>query len=224
MEGKKRPDPPDGPLGGPAPEVFAVTDLERRTPDGKPVRGRLAVRVPRSEEGTEHFPPHLWVVPAEDASRGYELYETEGEAALLCRVEPVPGAGGERFRVKDELGTELGTVQRTPAAKRTVQHSWWIQQPGHGEAVARYHWAKPAAVEAGEDSGGRLFGGMLGAFTDPGAEGGEAVPFIRRPVTWEADNEVVLTAQQHTGYRSYRVHADWFDARLGFALALLREG
>ncbi|QKW08479.1 hypothetical protein HUT18_21015 [Streptomyces sp. NA04227] len=224
MLGSQGEEPPVAPVHWQSLTYFTVTDLERGAgPGSKPVKGRLAVRRPKEQGARSTFAPGVFVVPAEDGSRAYRLHEADGEGELLCRVTPVPGTGGERFRVNDELGTELGTVHRTPAARRTVQHGWWLTQPGYGEVVARYHWVKGSVEETTGEPAGAFLGGMFGALSGLGAEDGDQPTASRKPVTWVADGKVAMTSQARGGYRAYLVRAPWLDQRLAFALAVLRE-
>jgi len=183
-------------------------------------------------DGVRYFAPAVLVCPSEDQTPSYRLYDATEPSALLCTL--TPEKGGARYRVTDAQGTELGLARRTPAAKRTIQHSWWLQQPGRSDIVARYHWARGSAKQVarrGKETAGRVAGevveGVIDSVLSFGAEdtraGGSYTP---KPVTWrEAGQEdsVVLTSGHMEGISTYLPQASWLDRRLAFALAVLRE-
>lgn len=120
-------------------------------------------------------------------------------------MRPRPGEGGARYRVTDGQGQELGLVHRTLAAKRTIQHNWWLQQPGHPDIVARYHWAKGTVKEIatrGKEKAvrgaGQLVEGVVDSVLSFGAEDVDnGSRYTPKPVTWRAGGEeqdVALTS------------------------------
>ncbi|MFB6674107.1 hypothetical protein ACFCWG_17210 [Streptomyces sp. NPDC056390] len=205
---------------------FVVTDIERAASfPRKPVKGRLAVRVPTAVAGVRHFAPAAYVVGGGEDGGPHELYEAQGAQGLVCTVT----AAGDGHVVTDAEGAELGHVHRTPAVKRTVRHGLWLRQPGRPDAVARYHWAKGSAKDIatrGKDGAGRGAGALVGSVVDSvlslGAEGGDrSGTRTAKPVTWRAGEETVLTQGYVDGVKSYVPQAGWLDRRLAFALAVL---
>ncbi|WP_406172622.1 hypothetical protein [Streptomyces sp. NBC_00996] len=237
--GRKKDEPTIDPVpwdGSGGPDWFTVGDVLRSaTFRRKALTGERAVRVPTMRDGVRYFAPAALVSSADRADSeppSYELHEAEQSGNLLCALTPVKG--GARYRVTDAQGEELGLVHRTPAAKRTIQHSWWLQQPGHSDIVARYHWARGSAKEIaarGKERAKREAGELAGSVVDSilsfGAEDDERAS-LRTPnhVTWRAEGEeerVVLTLGHLDGVTVYQPHASWLDRRLAFALAVLRE-
>ncbi|MDR3082906.1 MAG: hypothetical protein LBV60_18615 [Streptomyces sp.] len=212
---------------------FVVGDVVRPASlRRKALRGPRAVRVPTTDAGVRYFAPSVLVHGSEDETPSYDLYDATAPAVLLCSL--APEKGGARYRVTDAQGTELGLAHRTPAAKRTVQHSWWLQQPGHPDIVARYHWARGNAKQAakrGKESVGRVAGhvaqDVIGSVFSFGAEDtGPGESDVSKPVTWRMagqENSVVLTSGHAEGFRTYLPQVSWLDRRLAFALAVLRE-
>ncbi|WP_432166770.1 hypothetical protein [Streptomyces sp. bgisy031] len=205
---------------------FVVTDMERAAAfPRKPVKGRLAVRVPTTAAGVRHFAPAAYVLGGGEDGGPYELREAGGAQRLVCTVT----AAGDAHVVTDAAGAELGHVHRTPAVKRTVQHGLWLRQPGRPDAVARYHWAKGSAkdiVTRGRDGAvrgaGALVGGVVDSVLSLGAEGGDrSSTRAAKPVTWRAGEETVLTQGYVDGVKSYVPQAGLLDLRLAFALAVL---
>ncbi|MFI6490632.1 hypothetical protein [Streptomyces sp. NPDC050564] len=237
--GRKKDEPTIDPVpwaGSGGPDWFTIGDVLRpATFRRKALTGERAVRVPTMRDGVRYFVPAALVSSADGAHSeppSYELHEAAQPGNLLCALTPVKG--GARYRVTDAQGDELGLVCRTPAAKRTIQHGWWLQQPGHPDIVARYHWAKGTAKEIatrGKEKAVRAAGQLVGSVVDSvlsfGAEGGDqSSSYTPKPVTWrtEGDEEtVVLTLGHLEGVTVYQPHADWLDRRLAFALAVVRE-
>ncbi|MBT2451344.1 hypothetical protein J7F03_30595 [Streptomyces sp. ISL-43] len=127
----------------------------------------------------------------------------------------------------DAEGGELGAVVRTPVAKRSIQHGWWLQAPEHPEIAARYHWAEGTASDVGERAAFQVlkvpYLVLESVVTLGGAsEGGETPPL--KPATWRSGDTTVITAESQFGARWYAIEAPWLDRRLGFALAVLRDG
>lgn len=237
--GGKKDEPTIDPVpwaGSGGPDWFTVGDVLRpATFRRKALTGERAVRVPTMQDGVRYFAPAALVSSAGGADSeppSYELHEAAQPRIMLCALAPVKG--GARYCVTDAQGVELGLVHRTPAAKRTIQHGWWLQQPGHPDIVARYHWAKGTAKEIatrGKEKAVRGAGQLVGSVVDSvlsfGAEGGDqSSSYTPKPVTWRAEGDeetVVLTLGHLEGVRVYQPHAEWLDRRLAFALAVLRE-
>lgn len=212
-------------------ERFVVSTAERETAAlRKPVVGPLAVRVPKLAAGVSHFHPAALITQPDLQVRAYLLHEAREPDRLVCSIEPVDD---ERFRVLTPERRELGQVYRTPQAKRAIQHAWCVRQPGHPAVVARYHWAKGSPkdiLERGKDAArretGRLADSVLDSVMSLGlAEGGDQHNPQRaaKPVTWRADDEVVLEARVSGGEWTYTPKAPWLDHRLAYAMALLRR-
>ncbi|WP_431033261.1 hypothetical protein ACQYWQ_08050 [Streptomyces sp. P6-2-1] len=233
MFGKKKTDPPVVPVRWDTEGGFVVGEVVRLSARRKKgLVGRRAVRMPVTLDGERYFAPAAFVVQRDPEARSYELHDATEAEGPLCTVEPASGGrGGERYQVRDRAGQELGTVFRTPAAKRAVQHGWWLRQPGHPDVIARYHWAKGTAREIagrGADAAVRGAGSLAGSFVDSLVYGDSAGPrdssaAPAKPVTWRADDEVALTAGHTQGLRIYVPRASWLDRRLAFALAVLRQ-
>lgn len=237
--GRKKDEPTVEPVpwdGSGGPDWFTVGDVLRpATFRRKALTGERAVRVPTMRDGVRYFAPAALISRSEQTDSeppSYELHEAVQPGNLLCALAPVKG--GARYRVTDSCGRELGLVHRTPAAKRTIQHGWWLRQPGHPDIVARYHWAKGSAKEIttrGKEKvvrgAGQLVGSVVDSVLSFGAEGGDqASAHTPKPVTWRAEGDeeaVVLTLGHLEGVRVYQPHAGWLDRRLAFALAVLRE-
>lgn len=235
MFGRKKEEPVIEPVRWDAAGSFVVGEVLRpATFRRKALTGQRAVRVPTAQGGVWYFAPSVLVSRTEEETPSYELYDATEAGALLCALAPVKG--GARYRVTDAGGQELGLVHRTPAAKRTIQHGWWLQQPGHPDIVARYHWARGSAKEIaarGKEKAvkeaGELAGSVVDSILSFGADdaedysGGSHTP---KPVTWRAEGEekdVVLTSSHLEGHKTYLPHGSWLDRRLAFALAVLRE-
>ncbi|MGW3494251.1 hypothetical protein [Streptomyces sp. NPDC001020] len=210
---------------------FVVTDVVRQaTLRRKVLRGPRAVRVATMHDGVRYFAPAVLVHGSEDETPSYDLYDAREPTVLLCSL--APEKGGARYRVTDAQGAELGLAHRTPAAKRTIQHSWWLQQPGHPDIVARYHWARGSAKDVakrGKETAGRVAGevveGVIDSLLSFGAEDA-GKSHTSKPVTWRMvgqEESVVLTSGHVEGIRTYRPEVSWLDRRLAFALAVLRE-
>ncbi len=238
--GRKRDDPVvepvpwegTGGVGG-----FVVGDVLRPAAfRRKALTGERAVREPTMRDGVRYFAPAAVVTrlgEADDRSPSYELHAAvEPGGAPLCVLTPV--SRGTAYRVTGADGTELGHVHRTSAAKRAVQHGWWLRQPGHPEIVARYHWARGSAKdiaargrEKAVRGAGALVSGVVDSVAGLGAEGGDQrSTHVWKPVTWRTGDEeedLVLTSDHLDGVRVHHPHAPWLDRRLAFALAVLRE-
>ncbi|MEV7525059.1 hypothetical protein [Streptomyces sp. NPDC091371] len=209
--------------------VGTVTRNALRT--AKRGEGPLAVRAFSWVAGDVERIPFLYVVPAERGAppraKGFRLFATpEAVGSPVCSVLPDTKDSG-KYQVLDAEGVELGAVVRTPVAKRSVQHGWWLQAPEHPEIAARYHWAEGTAA----DVGGRAvfqvvkvpFLVLESVVTMGGAsEGGDTPP--PKPATWRSENTTVITSESQFGARWYAIEAPWLDRRLGFALAVLRDG
>jgi hypothetical protein len=172
------------------------------------------------------------VSATEDETPSYTLHDATRPDTLLCSL--TPEKRGARYRVADERGADIGLLHRTPAAKRAVQHSWWLRQPGHPDAVARYHWARGSAkdvAERGKDTVVREAGKFVESVVDTvislGADDTAAgASHTSRPITWRAEGDeepVALTAGHVDGITTYLLKASWLDCRLAFALGVLRE-
>ncbi|MFC7257758.1 hypothetical protein [Streptomyces lutosisoli] len=231
--GRKKEEPVIEPVPWDHPGWFTVGEVLRPAAlRRKAVTGDLAVRVATAHAGVRYFAPSVLVSRAGEEVPSYELYDATEPGNLLCAL--AAAKGGVRYRVTDGQGRELGLVHRTPAAKRTIQHSWWLQQPGHPDIVARYHWAKGTAKEIatrGKEKAvrgaGQLVEGVVDSVLSFGAEGGDQrSSYTSKPVTWRADGEeedVALTSGHVEGVRTYLPRASWLDRRLAFALAVLRD-
>uniref|UniRef100_A0AAU2UWC8 Uncharacterized protein n=1 Tax=Streptomyces sp. NBC_00003 TaxID=2903608 RepID=A0AAU2UWC8_9ACTN len=233
MFGRKREDPQIAPVPWDTEGGFVVGDVVRPAAfRQKGLTGRRAVRMSVTLGGVRYFAAAAFVEQRAPEVRSYELYDATQAQSLLCTIAPVSGdGGGERYQVRDQAGQELGLVFRTAAAKRTVQHGWWLRQPGHPDIVARYHWARGSAKEIaarGKDATVRGAGGLVAGVVDSVIFGDTAADnrsYVRsaKPVTWCADDEAALTAGHTQGIKSYIPHASWLDRRLAFALAVLRQ-
>ncbi|MFF4347737.1 hypothetical protein [Streptomyces sp. NPDC001530] len=232
--GRKKDEPVIEPVRWDLTGSFVVGEVVRpATFRRKALTGERAVRVPVMLDGGRYYAPSVLVSRTGEETPSYRLYEALEPGTLLCAVSPVKG--GARYGVTDAEGRELGVVHRTPAAKRAIQHGWWIQQSGHPDIVARYNWAKGSAKEIatrGKEKAIRGAGELVGSVVDSvlslGAEGGDQAggSYTPKPVTWRAEGEeedVVLTSGQAEGVRTYLPRASWLDRRLAFALAVLRE-
>ncbi|WP_330261061.1 hypothetical protein [Streptomyces sp. NBC_00539] len=218
---------------------FTVGRMMRRTVrKSKRGEGPHAVRFMRARGGDEYMVPGVYIVPAEPAGPlakgGFRLFEDEGGRQLLCTVLP---DRSDRFRVTDATGRELGSVHRTPTAKRLTQQSLWMEQPGHPAIVAPRNWARGGPGAALGRGVGRVLGGVVDSLLSFGSdEAGSGADL--KPVVWVAGAEgtegegaageygqAVLTFPRSTeGKRWYFVERDgWLDKRLAFALAVLRE-
>lgn len=208
-------------------EVLRAGSLTR-----KPLTGPRAIRMPSTHDGVRYHAPAVLVADDGGETPSYALYDAVRPTELVCAL--TPEKSGARYRVTADGGAELGLVHRTPAARRTVQHGWWLQQPGRPDAVARYHWARGSAKEIatrGKDNVVRGAGAVVGSVVDSvlslGVEGdARTSSYESRPVTWRAegdDEPVVLTCEQLEGVKAYLPQASWLDRRLAFALAVLRE-
>ncbi|MBY8340209.1 hypothetical protein LXH13_18045 [Streptomyces spinosirectus] len=212
---------------------FSVSDVVRpSTLRRKKLTGRIAVRVPKTYDGVRYFAPSVLVSATEDETPSYTLHDATRPDTLLCSL--TPEKRGARYRVADERGADIGLLHRTPAAKRAVQHSWWLQQPGHADVVARYRWARGSAkdvAERGRDTLVRGAGSFVGSVVDTvislGVEDTAAgSSYTPKPITWLADGDpepVALTAGHVDGITTYLLKASWLDSRLAFALGVLRE-
>ncbi|POX56402.1 hypothetical protein C3489_04925 [Streptomyces sp. Ru71] len=231
MFGRQKSDPVIDPVSWDRAGHFLVGDVLR--PPGlarKAVRDRRAVRFPTEIKGVRYYAPSVLVTAAGGETPSYALHDATAPDVLLCAL--TPEESGARYRVTDADGAELGLIHRTPAAKRTLQHTWWFQQAGHPDVVARYHWARGSAKEIvgrGRErlaqGAGAAVGGVVAALLD-GSEGGDQPARAPRPVTWRTQDEtetVVLTSVPLEGVRTYLPHAPWLDRRLAFAVAVLRE-
>ncbi|MFG3283256.1 hypothetical protein [Streptomyces sp. NPDC048111] len=197
----------------------------------KKLVGRHAVRRSVTIDGVRYFAAAAFIEQQDPGSRIYTLHDATQAQEVVCTVAPADGAGGERYLVRDGAGHELGVVFRTGAAKRAVQHGWWLRQPGHPDVVARYHWARGSArdiASRGTDTAVRGAGSLAASVVESvlfGELAGQDTNHTRpnRPVTWRAGDEVALTAGHTQGVKSYIPHASWLDRRLAFALAVLRH-
>ncbi|MFF3977842.1 hypothetical protein [Streptomyces sp. NPDC001828] len=191
--------------------------------------GPLAVRVEKRAAGAVHLVPSVYVaLPASDkpsAEAGFRLYEDEAGSRPLCSVTPDAGTeedGSRRYRVHDDQGKEVGSVFKGSAAQRLVQHGWWLEQPGHSEVVARYHWAKGGAGQILGRTAGKALGSVVGSVMGLNAEGGDGGG-TAKPVTWKSGTQVAMTSAPSGGRKWYLAQASWLDRRVAFALAVLRE-
>ncbi|MFR0358994.1 hypothetical protein [Streptomyces sediminimaris] len=233
MLGRRKPEPVVEAVPWERVALFSVTDLVRpSTLRRKKLTGQPAVRVATMVGGVRHFAPSVLVSATREEIPSYALYDATRPETPVCSLSPEKG--GARYRVVDASGTELGLIHRTPAAKRTIQHGWWLQQPGHADVVARYHWAKGGVkdvAERGVDTvvrgAGKLVEGVVDSVLSFGAaDTGAGGSYVPRPITWiaEGDEEpVALTAGHVDGIRTYAPRASWLDRRLAFALGVLRE-
>ncbi|MCX5050278.1 MULTISPECIES: hypothetical protein [unclassified Streptomyces] len=234
MFGRKQAEPVIEPVPWERAGWFAVTDMVRQaTLRRKKLTGQRAVRMATAQGGVRYFAPVALVSATEDEIPSYALYEATRPESLLCAL--TPEKRGARYRVTDGQGIELGLAHRTPAAKRTIQHSWWLQQPGHADIVARYHWARGNAkdvAERGKETvvrgAGKLAEGVVDSLLSFGADedSGGAGSYTAKPITWRAEGEeepVALTAGRVEGATTYLPQAAWLDRRLAFALGVLRE-
>ncbi|MFD4545642.1 hypothetical protein [Streptomyces sp. NPDC058466] len=234
MFARKKDEPSVEPVSWNGAGWFVIGDVVRPAASRrKALTGPWAVRVPDIQEGVRYYAPTALVSRSDGEVPSYELYEASEPGGSLCSLTPLKG--GARYRVTDAQGQEVGVVHRTPAAKRAVQHGWWLQQPGHPDIVARYRWATGSAKEIaarGREKAARGAGGLVGGVVDSvfglGAEGGDQSggSYTPKPVTWRAEGEdeaVVLTSGHTEGFRTYVLVASWLDRRLAFAMAVLRE-
>ncbi|MGW5847061.1 hypothetical protein ACWFQ8_03675 [Streptomyces sp. NPDC055254] len=209
--------------------VGTVTRNALRT--AKRGEGPLAVRAFSWVAGDVERTPFLYVVPVEpDApprAKGFRLHATPDAAGpAVCAVLPDAKASG-RYRVTDAEGAELGAVIRTPVAKRSVQHGWWLEAPDHSEIVARYHWAEGTASDVGERAAFQVVKVpflMLQEVVTLGMGSESDNSSTPKPDTWRSGDTTVITADSQFGARWYAIQAPWLDRRLGFALAVLRDG
>ncbi|MFB7646103.1 hypothetical protein CG740_20430 [Streptomyces sp. CB01201] len=238
MFGRKREEPQIAPVPWDTEGPFVVGEVVRPAAvRQKGLSGRRAVRMSVTLDGVRYFAAAAFVEQRAPEVRSYELYDATRAQELLCTIAPVRGGGGsgsgsgERYAVRDQAGRELGLVFRTGAAKRTVQHGWWLRQPGHPDIVARYHWARGGAKQIaarGRDATVRGADGLVAGVVDSviaGATAADSRSHVRptKPVTWCAEDEVALTAGHTQGIKSYIPQASWLDRRLAFALAVLRQ-
>lgn len=233
MLGRRKPEPVVEAVPWAEVTRFSVTGLVRPSAlRRKKLTGQVAVRVAKMYEGVRYFAPSVLVTATEEETPSYALHDATRPDTLLCSL--TPEKRGARYRVVDAQGTQLGLVHRTPAAKRTVQHGWWLQQPGHADVVARYHWARGSAkevAERGRDTvvrgAGKVVGSVVDSIVSLGAEDTAAgSSYIPKPITWLAEGDedpVVLTAGDVEGVTTYMPKAAWLDLRLAFALGVLRE-
>ncbi|UNS96784.1 hypothetical protein MMF93_09870 [Streptomyces tubbatahanensis] len=233
MFGRKKEDPPVLPVRWDTEGGFTVGEVVRPSaPRRKKLIGRRAVRMPVTLDGARYFAAAAFIEQRDPEVRSYELYDATETGELLCTVASASGGrNGERYQVRDQAGRELGLVCRTPAAKRAVQHGWWLRQPGHPDVVARYHWAKGSARQIaarGRDAAVRGASGLATSVVDSVLYGDAAddtsTARPRKPVTWHADEEAVLTAGDTQGSTLYVPQARWLERRLAFALAVLQQG
>jgi hypothetical protein len=198
----------------------------------KPLTGPRAIRVPSTHDGVRYHAPSVLVSGTGSEAPSYELYDATRPTEPVCTL--TPEKAGARYRVTDAGGAELGLVHRTLPARRTVEHGWWLQQPGHPDVVARYHWARGSAKEIatrGKENvvrgAGAVVGGVVDSVFSLGVDGDARTGSHRpRPVTWRAEGDeepVVLTCEHLEDGKVYRPQASWLDLRLAFALAVLRE-
>ncbi|MFD3539748.1 hypothetical protein ACFWUQ_09645 [Streptomyces sp. NPDC058662] len=193
--------------------------------------GPLAVRAFSWVAGDVERTPFLYVVPVEPQAppraKGFRLYATPDAAGSpVCSVLPDAKASG-RYRVSDAEGGEVGAVVRTPVAKRSIQHGWWLEAPGHPEIAARYHWAEGTASDVGGRAAFQVvkvpYLVLESVVTMGGSsEGGDVPP--PKPAAWRSGDTTVITSESQFNARWYTVQAPWLDRRLGFALAVLRDG
>ncbi|MFJ3698647.1 hypothetical protein ACIPW9_31785 [Streptomyces sp. NPDC090052] len=233
---RRAPEPPVEPMPWEGIEKFVVSDVEQpATFRRKAVTGPRAIRVRSVGGPVRCFAPAVFVVQPDPEIKAYEFYAARDSRQPICALAPVTGGkGGEQYRVADGAGQEIGAAHRTAAAKRTIQHTWWLRQPGHPDVVARYHWAKGSAKEVaarGKAAVARQAGSLAESVVDSlifGGDdsGGQSSNHIRKPVTWRAGEDEVALTSDHTdrGVRTYMPKAGWLDLRLVFALAVLREG
>ncbi|WP_405778138.1 hypothetical protein [Streptomyces sp. NBC_00859] len=235
--GRQRPTPapPVEPMPWEGIGWFVLSDVEQPAASRRDaVTGLRAIRVPSVDGPVRCFAPAVLVGRADPGIRAYELHAARDPSVPVCAFAPVTGGkGGEHYRVTDGAGQEIGTVHRTVAAKRTIQHAWWLRQPGHPDIVARYHWAKGSAKEVtvrGKEAVARqaekLADSVLGSMPFGGGdESGGSNYDIRKPVTWRAGAEEVALTADHTGpwANAYVLKAGWLDLRPAFALAVLRD-
>ncbi|MFK8905618.1 hypothetical protein [Streptomyces sp. YS-3] len=231
MFGRKKEDPPVAPVRWDTESAFVVGEVVRPAAfRQKALIGRRAVRMSVTRDGVRYFAAAAFVEQQDLQTRAYELHDATQPQELLCTIVPMSG-GSERYQVRDQTGQELGLVFRTVAAKRTVQHGWWLRQPGHPDVVARYHWARGSAKEIaarGKDAAVRGAGSLVSGVAESvlyGEMAADSRSYVRptKPVTWCADDEVVLTAGHTQGIKSYIPQASWLDRRLAFAMAVLRQ-
>ncbi|WP_326694241.1 hypothetical protein [Streptomyces sp. NBC_01766] len=232
---RKDPEPTVEPVAWDSADWFVISAVERpATLRRKAVTGPRCVRTRVVEPGVELYAPAVFIAQPDPETKAYELYPALDPRTLLCALAPVKGGrGGERYRVTDGQGQELGTVHRTGATKRTVQHAWWLEQPGHPDIVARYHWAKGSAKDVRERGAsavvrgaGQLAESVVDSLILGGSEGGDSSTYESKPVTWRAGETEVALTSGHTdkAVRTYTPRASWLDRRLALALAVLREG
>lgn len=193
--------------------------------------GPLAVRAFSWVAGDVEMTPFLYVVPIEPGAparaKGFGLYPTpDGSGTPVCSVLPDAKARG-RYQVLDAEGVELGAVLRTPVAKRSVQHGWWLEAPDHPEIAARYHWAEGTASDVGERAAFQVikvpFLVLESVVTLGGAsEGGDTPP--PKPATWRSGDATVISSESQFNARWYSIESPGLDRRVGFALAVLRDG
>ncbi|MFG2722960.1 hypothetical protein ACGFW5_32365 [Streptomyces sp. NPDC048416] len=208
---------------------FTIGTASRSTTRRGTVQGPLAVRVEKHAGGVVHLVPSAYVaLPASEkpsAEAGFRLCEDETGSRLLCSVTLDAGTeedGSRRYRLHDGQGQEVGSVFRGSASRRLVQHGWWLEQPGHPEVVARYHWAKGSAGQILGRTAGKALGSVVGSVMGLGAEGGDTSG-APKPVTWKSGEQVAMTSALSGHLKWYLARASWLDRRLAFALAVLRE-
>ncbi|MFD7876055.1 hypothetical protein ACFV5G_18455 [Streptomyces sp. NPDC059766] len=219
---------------------FTVGRMMRNTiRRSKRVEGPHAVRFMRTRAGDEYMVPGVFIMPLEPArplsKGGFRLYEDEDSRQLLCTVLP---DGSDRYRVTDAAGLELGSVRRTPVAKRLTQQSLWMEQPGYPPIVALRNWARGGPGAAVDRGVGHVLEGVVDSLLSFGSDEVGDSGSAPKPVVWTvgaeaADEtgpdggyrEAVLTCrranQSHAWY--FVMREGWLDKRLAFALVVLRE-
>ncbi|MGW7098835.1 hypothetical protein [Streptomyces sp. NPDC054838] len=219
---------------------FTVGRMMRRTfRKSKRGEGAHAVRFMTMRAGIEYMVPALHVVPVEPAGPvskgGFRLFEDEDGRMLVCTVLP---EGSDRYRVRNAVGREIGSVRRTPVTKRLTQHGLWLEQPGHPAIVAPRNWARGGPGAALGRGVGHVLDGVVDSLLSFGSDEGTDSGSPLKPVVWAVGaedgqeegavgqyGEAVLTFPRTTDdKRWYFVKRDGrLDKRLAFALAVVRE-
>ncbi|MGW6703704.1 hypothetical protein ACWGDE_02245 [Streptomyces sp. NPDC054956] len=193
--------------------------------------GPLAVRAFSWVAGDVEMTPFLYVVPIEPGAparaAGFRLHPTPDAAGTpVCSVLPDEKARG-RYQVLDAEGVELGAVLRTPVAKRSIQHGWWLEAPDHPEIAARYHWAEGTASDVGERAAFQVVKVpflVLQEVVTLGIGSESDNSSVPKPATWRSGDATVISSESQFNARWYSIESPWLDRRLGFALAVLRDG
>ncbi|GAA5199537.1 hypothetical protein GCM10023322_75340 [Rugosimonospora acidiphila] len=223
--GKKRDESPVELVSWQDAPNFSITTLER--PETlKRRRKTFGARAVRVRRGDKDFPvnaPCAFFAPADGVhlpvSHELTLFEDEACQRLLCYVEASQQVDGERRHVVRDGGHEtIGVVRRIPP-RRPFRHTWRIDQPGHPEIVGRNEWASggPSKAQLLVTTAVRVGFNIIDS---AGSENGEGRGNAARILEWWSGEDEVMRS---VGSDEFRLYKDWFDRRLAFAFALIRD-